>query len=223
MYSFHLPFHLSIYKSHFLAYVSIKIDKLLSDNHPDGTQRKLFNLQRPQDQQKDRNFLHDCKSNVQINRQGTDSYVMFFNEVGPRLGQSEANSFMGSELHGKGAFLIGLVLLLIDEQLVCMGYFGSMWIFRFVLWLNGCDHACVEEPKRRPNKEVVKLRTRKKTKKGAYKFFVLCIVGTNTKDRVKFRIHKQVTDLFSAFDVVKQITSITIEPGIEDKYNASES
>ncbi|KAF3546253.1 hypothetical protein DY000_02009607 [Brassica cretica] len=33
------------------------------------------------------------------------------------LGQSEANSFMGSEVHGKGAFLIGLVLLLIDEQL----------------------------------------------------------------------------------------------------------
>ncbi|KAF2620170.1 hypothetical protein F2Q68_00041632 [Brassica cretica] len=77
-----------------------------------------------------------------------------------------------------------------------------MWIFRFVLWLNGCDHACVEEPKRRPNKEVVKLRTSKKTKK-----------GTNTKDRVKFRIHKQVTDLFRALDVVKRITSIAIEPG----------
>ena len=66
--------------------------------------------------QEDRRLLRDCKSNVQINRQGTDSYVMFFNEVGPRLGQSEANSFMGSEVHGKGAFLIGLVLLLIDEQ-----------------------------------------------------------------------------------------------------------
>ncbi|KAH0878127.1 hypothetical protein HID58_065521 [Brassica napus] len=57
----------------------------------------LFNFQRPQDQQQDRCLLRDCKSNVQINRQGTDSYVMFFNEVGPRLGQSEANSFMGSE------------------------------------------------------------------------------------------------------------------------------
>ncbi|KAF2546684.1 hypothetical protein F2Q70_00020259 [Brassica cretica] len=77
----------------------------------------LFNFQRPQDQQQDRCLLRDCKSNVQINRQGTDSYVMFFNEVGPRLGQSEANSFMGSEVHGKGAFLIGLVLLLIEEQL----------------------------------------------------------------------------------------------------------
>ncbi|CAF2076502.1 BnaC01g30630D [Brassica napus] len=217
MYSFHLPFHLSIYKSHFLAYVSIKIDKLLSDNHPDGTQRKLFNLQRPQDQQKDRNFLRDCKSNVQINRQGTDSYVMFFNEVGPRLGQSEANSFMGSELHGKGAFLIGLVLLLIDEQ----DEDGNKMINEVAP--SDTAMSDLREPKRRPNKEVVKLRTRKKTKKGAYKFFVLCIVGTNTKDRVKFRIHKQVTDLFSAFDVVKQITSITIEPGIEDKYNASES
>ncbi|KAG2268944.1 hypothetical protein Bca52824_063499 [Brassica carinata] len=78
----------------------------------------LFNFQRPQDQQQDRCLLRDCKSNIQINRQGTDSYVMFFNEVGPRLGQSEANSFMGSEVHGKGAFLIGLVLLLIEEQLI---------------------------------------------------------------------------------------------------------
>ncbi|KAG2308444.1 hypothetical protein Bca4012_082459 [Brassica carinata] len=47
--------------------------------------------------------------------------------------------------------------------------------------------------------------------------------GTNTRDRVKFRIHKKVTDLFRSLDVVKQITSITIEPGIEDKFNTSES
>ena len=113
---FHLPLHFSDYKSILLAYVSIKIEKLLSDKHHNGAKPKLFHLQRPQDQQQDRCLLRDCKSNIQINRQGTDSYVMFFNEVGPRLGQSEANSFMGNEVHGKGAFLIGLMLLLIDEQ-----------------------------------------------------------------------------------------------------------
>ncbi|KAH0865167.1 LOW QUALITY PROTEIN: hypothetical protein HID58_082378, partial [Brassica napus] len=212
----------------FLAYVSIKIDKLPSDNHPDGTQRKLFNLQRPQDQQEDRRILRDCKSNVQINRQGTDSYVMFFNEVGPRLGQSEANSFMGSEVHGKRAFLIGLVLLLIDEHLItnnpcslqllrglACDEDGNKMINEYVVdQVAPSDTAMsdLREPKMRPNKELVKLRTSKKTKK-----------RTNTKDRVKFRIHKQVTDLFSALDVVKQITSITIEPGIEDKFNTSES
>ncbi|CAN7061575.1 unnamed protein product, partial [Brassica oleracea var. botrytis] len=194
----------------------IKIDKLLSDNHPDGTQRKLFNLQRPQDQQEDSRMLRDCKSNVQINRQGTDSYVMFFNEVGPRLEQSEANSFMGSEVHDKRAFLIGLVLLLIDEH--------DEDSNKMINEVAPSDTAMsdLREPKKRPNKELVKLQTSKKTKK-TYKLFVLCIVGTNTKDRVKFRIHKQVTDLFSALDVVKQITSITIEPGIEDKFNTSES
>ncbi|KAL0652747.1 hypothetical protein Bca4012_095438 [Brassica carinata] len=129
---------------------------------------------------------------------------------------------MGSEVHGKRAFLIGLVLLLIDEH----DEDGNKMINEVApsdTAMSDLREAYVEEPKMRPNKELVKLRTSKKTKKRAYKFFVLCIVGTNTKDRVKFRIHKQVTDLFSALDVVKQITSITIEPGIEDKFNTSES
>ncbi|KAG6786674.1 hypothetical protein POTOM_008282 [Populus tomentosa] len=39
--------------------------------------------------------------------------------------------------------------------------------------------------------------------------------GTNTWDRFELRIHKRVIDLFSSADVVKQITSITIEPGVE--------
>ncbi|KAL3603743.1 hypothetical protein D5086_004602 [Populus alba] len=39
--------------------------------------------------------------------------------------------------------------------------------------------------------------------------------GTNTWDRFELRIHKRVVDLFSSADVVKQITSITIEPGVE--------
>ncbi|KAL8191713.1 hypothetical protein R6Q57_028444 [Mikania cordata] len=39
--------------------------------------------------------------------------------------------------------------------------------------------------------------------------------GTNTWDRFELRVHKRVIDLFSSQDVVKQITSITIEPGVE--------
>nr|POE90283.1 40s ribosomal protein s20-2 [Quercus suber] len=38
---------------------------------------------------------------------------------------------------------------------------------------------------------------------------------TNTWDRFELCIHKRVIDLFSSPDVVKQITSITIEPGVE--------
>lgn len=39
--------------------------------------------------------------------------------------------------------------------------------------------------------------------------------GTNTWDRFELRVHKRVIDLHSSPEVVKQITSITIEPGVE--------
>ncbi|MED6195415.1 40S ribosomal protein S20-2 [Stylosanthes scabra] len=39
--------------------------------------------------------------------------------------------------------------------------------------------------------------------------------STNTWDRFELRVHKRVIDLYSSPDVVKQITSITIEPGVE--------
>ena len=39
--------------------------------------------------------------------------------------------------------------------------------------------------------------------------------GTNTWDRWEMRIHKRLIDLHSPSDVVKQITSISIEPGVE--------
>ncbi|KAJ0568959.1 putative ribosomal protein S10 [Helianthus annuus] len=39
--------------------------------------------------------------------------------------------------------------------------------------------------------------------------------STNTWDRFELRVHKRVIDLFSSPDVVKQITSITIKPGVE--------
>ncbi|KAG2278096.1 hypothetical protein Bca52824_060651 [Brassica carinata] len=84
----------------------------------------------------------------------------------------------------------------VDGQSYAIKYMGS--------------HMC-ERAKRRPDEELVKLQTNKKTNK-----------GTNTRDRVKFSI-QEVTDLFRSLDVVKQITSITIEPGIEDKFNTSES
>ncbi|RZC44785.1 hypothetical protein C5167_037726 [Papaver somniferum] len=42
-----------------------------------------------------------------------------------------------------------------------------------------------------------------------------CGEGTNTWDRFELRVHKRVIDLVSSSEVVKQITSITIEPGVE--------
>ncbi|XP_012435619.1 40S ribosomal protein S20-2 [Gossypium raimondii] len=39
--------------------------------------------------------------------------------------------------------------------------------------------------------------------------------GTNTWDRFELRIHKRLIDLFSTPDVVKQVTSITMEPGVQ--------
>ena len=47
--------------------------------------------------------------------------------------------------------------------------------------------------------------------------------GTNTRDRFEFRVLKQVIDLFSSPDVVKQITSITIEPGVEVEVTIADS
>ncbi|KAF9668824.1 hypothetical protein SADUNF_Sadunf14G0043500 [Salix dunnii] len=62
----------------------------------------------------------------------------------------------------------------------------------------------VKGPVRMPTK-VLNITTRKAP----------CGEGTNTWDRLELRIHKRVIDLFSSADVVKQITSITIEPGVE--------
>jgi small subunit ribosomal protein S20e len=39
--------------------------------------------------------------------------------------------------------------------------------------------------------------------------------GTNTWDRFEMRIHKRLIDLHAPSDVVKQVTSIPIEPGVE--------
>eukprot|EP01128_Nolandella_sp_AFSM9_P000564 TRINITY_DN10716_c0_g1_i1.p1 TRINITY_DN10716_c0_g1~~TRINITY_DN10716_c0_g1_i1.p1 ORF type:complete len:130 (+),score=35.86 TRINITY_DN10716_c0_g1_i1:48-437(+) len=42
-----------------------------------------------------------------------------------------------------------------------------------------------------------------------------CGEGTNTWDRFEMRIHKRIIDLYSPSDVVRQITSISIEPGVQ--------
>jgi len=42
-----------------------------------------------------------------------------------------------------------------------------------------------------------------------------CGNGTNTFDRYEMRIHKRVLDLVSPAEVVKSITSIQIEPGVD--------
>ncbi|KAG6621473.1 hypothetical protein I3842_Q026200 [Carya illinoinensis] len=47
--------------------------------------------------------------------------------------------------------------------------------------------------------------------------------GTNTWDRFELRVHKRVIDLFNSLDVVKQITSITIEPGVEVEVTIADS
>merc|ERR1712242_30093 len=42
-----------------------------------------------------------------------------------------------------------------------------------------------------------------------------CGEGPKTWDRFQMRIHKRVIDLHSPSEIVKQITSISIEPGVE--------
>ncbi|KAB0386946.1 hypothetical protein FD755_001902 [Muntiacus reevesi] len=42
-----------------------------------------------------------------------------------------------------------------------------------------------------------------------------CGEGSKTWDRFQMRIHRQLIDLHSPSEIVKQITSISIEPGVE--------
>lgn len=58
-------------------------------------------------------------------------------------------------------------------------------------------------PVRMPTK-VLRVTTRKSP----------CGEGTNTWDRFEMRLHKRLIDIRSSTDIVKQITSISIEPGV---------
>ena len=62
----------------------------------------------------------------------------------------------------------------------------------------------VKGPVRLPTK-VLRITTRKSP----------CGEGTNTWDRFEMRIHKRLIDLHSPSEIVKQITSISIAPGVE--------
>lgn len=62
----------------------------------------------------------------------------------------------------------------------------------------------VKGPVRMPTK-TLKITTRKTP----------CGEGSKTWDRFQMKIHKRVIDLHSPYSVVKQITSINIEPGVE--------
>lgn len=64
----------------------------------------------------------------------------------------------------------------------------------------------VKGPVRMPTK-TLRITTRKSP----------CGEGTNTWDRFEMRIHKRLIDLRSSTDIVKQITSISIEPGVIGK------
>ena len=50
-----------------------------------------------------------------------------------------------------------------------------------------------------------------------------CGNGTAPWDRFEMRIHKRLIDLHSAPEVVKQITSISIEPGVDVEVTIQES
>merc|ERR1712216_86975 len=50
-----------------------------------------------------------------------------------------------------------------------------------------------------------------------------CGEGTNTWDRFELRIYKRPIDLYSPAEVVKQITSISIEPGVDVEVTIQDS
>merc|ERR1711974_56551 len=50
-----------------------------------------------------------------------------------------------------------------------------------------------------------------------------CGEGTNTWDRYEMRVHKRVIDLRSPSEIVKQITSISLEPGVDVEVTITDS
>lgn len=70
----------------------------------------------------------------------------------------------------------------------------------------------VKGPVRLPTK-VLRITTRK-TPNGE---------GSKTWDRFEMRVHKRLIDLHSPSEIVKQITSISIEPGVEVEVTIADS
>jgi len=50
-----------------------------------------------------------------------------------------------------------------------------------------------------------------------------CGEGTNTFDRYEMRIHKRLIEFHSPSEVVRQITSINIDPGVEVEVTIAEN
>ncbi|XP_043828270.1 40S ribosomal protein S20-like [Dromiciops gliroides] len=50
-----------------------------------------------------------------------------------------------------------------------------------------------------------------------------CGEGSKTWDRFQMRIHKRLIDLHSPSEIVKQITSISIEPGVESEVTIADA
>ncbi|KAK2152857.1 hypothetical protein LSH36_316g06042 [Paralvinella palmiformis] len=67
----------------------------------------------------------------------------------------------------------------------------------------------VKGPVRMPTK-ILRITTRKTP----------CGEGSKTWDRFQMRIHKRLIDLHSPSEIVKQITSISIEPGVEVEHTS---
>ncbi len=101
------------------------------------------------------------------------------------------------------------------RQSVFLAIFHSTWV-NFLL-LHHSDIVCadlksaaqtkslkISGPVRLPTKKLV-IVTRKTP----------CGEGSKTWDRFEMRIHKRILDLHCASDIVKQFTSITIEPGVD--------
>ena len=67
-------------------------------------------------------------------------------------------------------------------------------------------------PVRMPTK-VLRITTRKSP----------CGEGTNTWDRFEMRVHKRLIDLHSPAEIVRKITSINIDPGVEVEVTIAEA
>merc|ERR1711872_85811 len=70
----------------------------------------------------------------------------------------------------------------------------------------------VKGPVRMPTK-ILRITTRKTP----------CGEGSKTWDRFQMRIHKRLIDLHSSSEIVKQITSISIEPGVTVEVTIADS
>uniref|UniRef100_A0A1I7ZH00 Small ribosomal subunit protein uS10 n=1 Tax=Steinernema glaseri TaxID=37863 RepID=A0A1I7ZH00_9BILA len=73
-------------------------------------------------------------------------------------------------------------------------------------------HLVVKGPVRMPTK-VLRITTRKTP----------CGEGSKTWDRYQMRIHKRLINMHSPSDVLKQITSISIEPGVDVEVTIADS